>query len=60
MSSSKTAIISFLRERDLCIFEKKRKGEELTNLRDETGSSRRWWRWRRRQLDSLDGAMVRI
>jgi hypothetical protein len=48
---------SHSRERGLSVFEKKRKGEELTNRRGGTDPS---WRWQRRWLDSLDEAMVKV
>jgi hypothetical protein len=68
MSSAKIAIYPNLITSSLIIereeggrisafFEKKRKGEELTNCHGKTGS---WWRWLRRRLDSPNGSMARV
>jgi hypothetical protein len=48
---------SLILERGLGVFEKKKKGKELTNWHDGTYPSRRRWR---RKLDSPDEAMARV
>jgi hypothetical protein len=60
MSSAKTAIYPnslILKREVLVFFEKKRKGEELTNWCGGTGPSRRR---RRQKLNSPDEAMARV